>query len=85
MDPFKNKTALITGASRGIGKATAQVLAGLGCHLILIGRSEETLKDVKKELCDSHSDIHVKTIELDLSKPENISESLADINDEIHF
>ncbi len=40
----KNKIALITGASRGIGKGVAGYLATLGYHVILVARTEEALK-----------------------------------------
>ena len=40
---LKDKVALITGSSRGIGLATAQAFAAEGCRLMLSGRSEATL------------------------------------------
>ncbi len=49
-------TALITGASSGIGEATAKLFAANGYHLVLCGRSKERLEPIKKELA-SHVDV----------------------------
>ncbi len=46
----KNKWALITGASSGIGWATAKALAVQGYNLYLLGRRESRLQDLQKEL-----------------------------------
>jgi len=45
-----NKTILITGATSGIGKATAEFLASQGARLILCGRRQERLDALKEEL-----------------------------------
>ena len=50
------KTALITGATSGIGKATAELLAKQGFRLILCGRRTEVLDQLKTEL-SAHTEI----------------------------
>ncbi|MEN3185251.1 MAG: SDR family oxidoreductase [Atribacterota bacterium] len=47
---MKGKVALVTGATRGIGKAIAKLLAKKGLHLALNGRNEETLQKVIQEI-----------------------------------
>jgi NAD(P)-dependent dehydrogenase (short-subunit alcohol dehydrogenase family) len=47
---LKNKTALITGVTRGIGLAIAHALAAEGCNLILTARNEKPLAKVGSEL-----------------------------------
>lgn len=47
---LKKKTVFITGATSGIGKATAEVLAGNGFDLIISGRRQERLDELQEEL-----------------------------------
>ena len=47
---LRGKTALITGASRGIGLAIADALAAEGCNLILTARNTKSLKKISREL-----------------------------------
>ena len=47
---FQGKTALITGASRGIGSAIAQALAAEGANVVLAGRNQASLSQVAKDL-----------------------------------
>ena len=66
MNKFSGKTALITGASSGIGKEFARALAKAGSHLVLVARREDRLQALKKELEGSHN-IRVDVIPADLS------------------
>ena len=50
MKRFDGKTALITGASRGIGAAVAKGLAAEGAHVILVARSVGGLEEVDDEI-----------------------------------
>lgn len=50
MTKLKGQVAIITGASSGIGRATAYALASEDCHLVLTARREERLKEVKEEV-----------------------------------
>ena len=60
-------TALITGASSGIGRDMARVLAKKGISLILVARRTEPMEELKKEFS-----VPVEIISCDLSKKENI-------------
>ena len=45
--PFSGRLALVTGASKGIGAATAKALAASGAHVVLVGRDVKALEDVE--------------------------------------
>ncbi|WKV13742.1 SDR family NAD(P)-dependent oxidoreductase [Marivirga harenae] len=63
------KTALITGASSGIGLELAKIHAQQGDNLVLVARSEKKLNHLKKEL-ESQYGVSAAVFALDLSKPD---------------
>ena len=78
------KTALITGASSGIGLATATEFAKHGINLIICGRNKEKLKDLKEEL-KSSVDVHILTFDVRTKKDvfsaiESLPENFAQID-----
>lgn len=69
--PLSGKTALVTGASRGIGAATAKALAAAGAHVILVARKVKALEAVEDEI---HAAGGSSTIApLDLMEPDAVT------------
>ena len=62
---LKNKTAVVTGAGKGLGKACAIALAEAGVNLVIISRTQKDLDNVSKIIkkfkvrCKSLSLIHI--------------------------
>ena len=69
--------ALITGASRGIGAATARAFAAAGYDLLLLARSSEALEALAAELRQAGR--QVETCSVDLAQPEQIAPALQDL------
>ncbi len=70
------KTALITGATSGIGKATAELLAQHNYRLILCGRRKEILDDLKRDLA-KHTQI--ATLNFDVINREDVFKAIASL------
>lgn len=64
---------LITGASSGIGRDMAKIMASKGYDLAIVARSEKDLKQIAKGL-EEKNKIKVEAIAIDLSKEENCKE-----------
>ena len=77
---LKGKTALICGASRGIGAATARIMAKSGANLILASRNESQLNSLLEELSELGSGHH-QTLVMDLENTEAIAECLQPLLD----
>ncbi|WVW83284.1 hypothetical protein I302_105303 [Kwoniella bestiolae CBS 10118] len=75
-DRLAGKTVLITGASAGIGAATAVLFARTGANLVLLARRAENLKAVKAKAEDAYKAVgkegKVLTIEADVRKFEEL-------------
>jgi NAD(P)-dependent dehydrogenase (short-subunit alcohol dehydrogenase family) len=68
--PFDGKLALVTGASRGIGAATAKALADAGAHVILTARTAQALEQVEEKIDAAGGTATIAP--LDLNDAENI-------------
>jgi short-subunit dehydrogenase len=64
---INNSVIIVTGASSGIGLATARVLAREGARVVLVARSEKRLAEIEKEIPNSFA------IPADMEKPEDIA------------
>lgn len=69
------KTALVSGSTQGIGKATAIELAKMGARVILLARDEDKLKDVVSDL-NKISQAGHDYIVADFSKPEEVRDAV---------
>lgn len=67
---IKGKVAIVTGASKGIGKAIASELAAEGARVVIAARGEEALKSTAEEIRTAGGDI--RDIAADLTKPSDI-------------
>lgn len=67
---FSNQTALVTGGSRGIGKAVALTLADHGMNIALCGRTVETLESTADEI--RSRGVQAYPFQADVSRPEDI-------------
>ncbi len=70
-------TVLITGASRGIGRATAKAFANSGWDLLLISRSKDDLESLISEIDNKKINAFYKSI--DLSNSKDVSKGIVDL------
>jgi serine 3-dehydrogenase len=81
MNKLKNKTAFISGASSGIGKASAAAFASEGANLILAARRIERLKELENELVNKYN-IKVLSLQLDVRKLSEVKKAIASLKDD---
>lgn len=62
--PLDGQLALVTGASRGIGAATAEALAALGAHVVLTARTAEALEAVEERIHEAGGSATIAPLDL---------------------
>lgn len=70
MCSLENKIAIVTGSSRGIGKAIAECFLKSGACVVLNGKTKENLEKTEKELVDAGFSRKMISVLADVSKPE---------------
>lgn len=78
---LKDKVAVITGGSVGIGLAVAEGLAQEGAHIAICARNEERLNEAVKQI-QSKADVNVLGVKTDVSKVANIDNLRAQVEQE---
>lgn len=76
--PLAGRTAVVTGGSRGIGRATAERLAGAGARVALLARGKEALQEVAREI--GHDSV---AIPCDVTDRDSLTRATARIVDEL--
>jgi 3-oxoacyl-[acyl-carrier protein] reductase len=67
---LRGRKALVTGASRGIGRACAEVLAEEGCDVVLVSRTESDLAALRDRIAAQHN-VAVRHFAMDLGQSRN--------------
>ena len=75
---LNNKTALVTGASRGIGRAIALELASQGCHIALVYSGNHTAAQETKDLIEKHG-VKANTYACNVADFETTKEMIANV------
>jgi hypothetical protein len=75
---FPGKTALITGASKGIGRAAAECLAQEGCNVILVSRTTVDLAAANESIARKADKVRIDTFAADLSDSHSVDRLAAE-------
>jgi NAD(P)-dependent dehydrogenase (short-subunit alcohol dehydrogenase family) len=62
--PLSGKLALVTGASRGIGAATAEALGAAGAHVIMVARTAAALEEVEERIHEREGNATIAPLDL---------------------
>ena len=77
---LRGKKALVTGASKGIGRACAEALAEEGCDVVLVARTAADLDVARAAIVAKHN-VGVRVFPLDLSDSKNVDKLAAECAD----
>lgn len=82
MISLSGKVALVTGSTRGIGRATAEILSQAGATVVVTGRSEERAMEVAKEI-KANTGNDAFGVGLDIGSKDSIERSIGVINEQV--
>lgn len=84
MISLQDKTAIVTGGTRGIGRAIAKMLVQNGTRVAICGRTAESTGKAVRELADETSGGWITGMACDVTKSEDIRKFFAFADDELH-
>jgi dehydrogenase/reductase SDR family protein 12 len=73
------RTAVVTGATGGLGRVTATSLAGLGARVLLVGRDPQRVESLRMELAAEHGEDRVAGFVADMSSLRSVADAAASI------
>ncbi|HXF52373.1 MAG TPA: glucose 1-dehydrogenase [Dehalococcoidia bacterium] len=73
---LRDRVAIVTGSSRGLGRAIALGLADEGCHVVLCARGEERLRETAAEV--RSRGVETLAVVADVTKPEDVERLVAE-------
>jgi NAD(P)-dependent dehydrogenase (short-subunit alcohol dehydrogenase family) len=76
---LRGKTAMVTGANSGIGKAIAGGLAELGATVVMVSRNRERIEDARTELAAEHPDAELRAEVCDVADLSAVRRFVADL------
>ncbi len=76
----KDQVVLVSGASRGIGRAIAEGFAARGATLVITGRAEETIEQAAREICPAGGDVRAKVC--DVADVQAVGRMVSEVIDE---
>ena len=74
---LKNKIAVVTGASQGIGKSISEIFSKAGAHVVCIARNRDKLKELVNEICSNGNS--ASYIPCDISDSNSIERALKSV------
>jgi dehydrogenase/reductase SDR family protein 12 len=74
---LQGRTALVTGATGGLGRAVATALADLGARVILVGRDQARLDGLREELLEAHGADRFPTVVADMGSLASVRAAVA--------
>src|SRR5438067_12806748 len=77
---LRGRKALVTGASKGIGRACAEILAEEGCDVVLVSRTAADLDKVRAKIAREHN-VAVRQYALDVSDRKSVDKLAAECAD----
>lgn len=72
---LQNKVAVITGASRGIGLATAQIFAREGATVVMLGRELASLEAARDQILATQPPGRVESLQCDVADPQSVRDA----------